>query len=242
MKTLEQLREYLKDLLSFDLDNFKDRDGQTPSDIQLTDQINFGLRWIGSRVYLFDPSITLTLTAETASYDLRDTDIVSRKVIEAIGVVINGNTLRAADRRTRGMWKFGEVERSVSNWRADTSGTPDKAWQIGTTLHLHRKPTAAIVSTGSNYIVGHYMPADLVDGQDDTLYPDLPEELHEPIAQIAAIYAADPSVSEAEGINRLGRYNARAIDEIDRFRKRNMRLAQDWGTVPFAGYADYVRY
>lgn len=228
-RTLTQLRTLLTEFLAYDLDNSK---GVAPTAAELTEQLNYAARWISERIYQFDPSITLTLTASDGDYSLRASAIVSRKVLRCHQVIINGNALLDASRQRRGMWTYQEVQIGHPNWRADDASTPTKPWQIGTTLYLHPKPTAAVVSAGNNYIAGTYLCADLTNGSDDSNYYDLPEELHEAIAGVAAVFAADPTASEGEALARLGRFNARYLDSIQSVAKSNKRDLELLGSTP----------
>lgn len=55
--TLDSMISMLDDLLSYDLDNVKRRDGHTVTSEEKTAQINYGLRTISRYIYQFDPSI-----------------------------------------------------------------------------------------------------------------------------------------------------------------------------------------
>lgn len=240
--TLNQMRSMLEDLLSYDLDNYYNRDGHVATSGELTSLINYGLRFVGRKIYTFNPSVVFTPTAEVMQYDTRDLNIFSSKMIEVTGVIINGSPLYAADRYSKGLWHLQEVERSCPTWRTDTSGRPDKAFQLDSSLYLHRMPSQAIIDSGNNFVMGHVMPTDFVDGQDDDVVCTLPEELHEAVVRLAAVFAADPSVSEAEGINRISRYEGRAIQDMSEIRIRNMRLAQSWGTTSGSSFRSRVRF
>lgn len=234
--TLANMRTQLSSMLT-DLDNFH---GESPSASQLTDLINYGIREVSQEIYQIDPSITLTLTADQQTYDLRDVTapaVVSRKVLEPLVVIINGNPLWNAARSRYGLWSLGELQRYRPSWRADSSGTPTIAAFHDRTLYLHAKPNAAVVSGGSNYIMGRYLAADMVNSSDDNNYPDIPEELHEAVVKVAAIFAAEPTMVPGDGaIAKLATFDKRASDSIARIRRRNMRTAQDWGST--SGYQD----
>lgn len=237
---LSEMRTMLGRLLAADLDNMA---GESPDSAELTSQINYAIRAVSEEIYQLDPSITLTLTAETGSYNLRSSSVVSRKVIEPVVVVINGNPLWAASRKKYGMWTMTEIQDpniGTSKWRDTSSGTCTRAVVMDRTLYLWPKPNAAVVSDGSNYIMGQYLAADLVDGVDDDSSPDLPEEVHEAVVRLAAIFASDPSVSESEAIARIGRYESRAMQAIQKTKDRNRRQAQSWGTVTGSRIPDYI--
>ena len=237
--TLDTMIVLMDDMLSYDLDNFKRRDGHTPTAEEKTAQINYGLRTIGRYICMFDPAIVMVPTAESYIVNLRDSDVVSRKVLEVKQVIINGSVLGKPN-KMKGLWNIGDVERLASNWRRDTSGVPNKAWQLGTDLYLHLKPNAAVVSEEDTWIAGTYMPDDLVYGENAE--PDLPEELHEAAVRVAAIFAADPSAAEGEALNRLGRYSSQAYAMAKEIRIRNYKQMQAYTSEPGSSVPNFVYY
>jgi len=228
------MRTQLGSMLGYDLDNFNADSSGAVTAAQLTDQINFAIRIVGKRLMLYDPVVTMTPVAGTMSYSLRGNSF-SRKIYEAKKVMINGNWLARADGKNYGLWATGEIDRLRPTWPTDSADKPTKAWQINDLLWLHPKPTQAVVDAGNNFVSGLYIPADLTNGTDDSNYADIPEECHEAVVKIAAIFAADPNVTEDECLQRLQRYEARASNEINIIRQRNARLIQDWGST--SGYA-----
>lgn len=236
--TLTAMRTMLANFLKFDLDDFSADASGAVASADATEHLNYGIRTISKAIYQFDPSIVLTLVADQQAYDLRTA--CGRKVREAKGVIINGNQLFNAVGRGYGMWAMGEADKTYPSWRSDPSGTPTKAFQVGTTLYLHSKPSAAIVSGGSNYVAGVYMAANMTNGADDANSPDIPEELHESIVRLAAIFAANPNVSEQEGLARLDRYNGQAGSEIQEMRRLNYKLAESWGTLSGSSRKTYI--
>jgi len=217
----------LGEFLAYDLDNYK---GASPTAAELTSQINIGVRFVSRQIYQFDPNITLTLDTTAIKQDLRDTTTprVSRKVLKPVAVYINGNPLYRADGRGIGLWSLDEFNRYRTNWRTQDAGTPNAAAFDGRYLWLNPKPSAVL---SNNAIAGQYLAADLINSNDDSNPPDLPEELHEAVVRIAADFAADPNVSEQEGLQRLQRYAMKAGADIADIRRRNMRFAHSFGSV-----------
>lgn len=238
MMTLSELKTGLERALQLDLDH---EAGENPSGSELTASINKAIRFISAEIYQIDPSITLDLTTDDGTIDLRDTDVVSRKVIEPLVVIIAGNPLSVASGRKYGMWTLSEIQAYCPTWRSDSSGTPSKAAFHDRTLYLHPAPNSTNAALSTHYIMGQYLAADMVDGVDDSSYPDIPEELHEDIVRLAAVFAADSTVSEGEALARLGRYEARAKEKMAQIRTRNRRTALSWGTVTRAAQPRYIQ-
>lgn len=208
--TLVQLRTRVSQLLAFDLDNFASDASGTVADADLTIQINWALRLLSKKLFLYDPSITLTLGAGTQTYDLRNTSTssFSRIVLWVHYVIIGGVSLLDYHGTEPGTWTMPQLQKRHDAWRTDSSGTVLRAVQADRALILHPKPSA----TGSNnFVAGRYMPAAL-SGDSDV--PDIPLELHEILATLAAVKASEPNVSEGEGWERLKRYDAAMVDQI----------------------------
>lgn len=216
--TFLQMQTMLADLLQYDLDNYQ---GESPAATDVAEQLNYAARFISKEIYQFDPSIAMTLTTDDGDMDLFSAAF-ARDVVEVKLVVVNGITLRRAD-GNYGLWTQGEITRFATQFRTDSNGTPNKAWQVNRTLYLHPKPSGAFAN---NFVAGQYLCATL-DGQTTSASYDLPEELHPAVVRLAADFAADPSVTEAEGLARLQRYAGKAGYDIKQERRRNKRLASD---------------
>lgn len=223
-------------LLSLDLDDFY---GDSPSDAQDAVSFNWAIRAIARRVCLFDPKITLTLTADVGTYDLRSLSVLSRKVVRPYYVVINGNMLLDASRRGYGMLTLGELDILNPAWRTAASGTPSRAAYHGTTLYLDSKPNAAVVSGGSNYVGGTYLPVALT-ASDLSVELPLPEELHEAVCYFAAYHTSTPMASEQEAWKRLGVYAQEWQSVVEEIRRENIAQLQSWGTGITSPNADYI--
>lgn len=217
---LSELRTYLTDLLSFDLDNVK---AESPTDAQLDAQINEALRVISKAAWLFDPKVVLTLKLDTFIYNLQDLATVERTVVRPFQATINENKLWNKVQDAYGMWSWGEFVSQHPTWEDDTAGTPTKAVLYGSRrMIVHLAPTAAVVSAGENYVAGQVLAKALVAANDE---PDeIPVEAHEAIAHLAAYRAAMPSASAAEAWNRLDRYNRDWREVIKEVRNENRRI------------------
>lgn len=208
--TLTELRTRVTDLLKFDLDNFGTVAAGTVSDAYLDAQLNWALRLLAKKLFLYDASITFTLTTNQSSYDLRNvsTSAFSRKVLWVHYVIIGGEVLRDVQQTEPGLWTMPQLEKRFTTWRTDSAGTILRALQTDRALIVHPKPSA----TGSNnFVAGRYTPVALSSAGD---IPDIPEELHEILATLAAVKAAEPQVSEQEGWTRLQRFDAAIPDQV----------------------------
>lgn len=218
--------------------------GESPTDAQLVSLLNWGIQYTARFIRLYDPAVVLTLTADTAQYDLRSLSIVSKKVVRPYGVIINGNRLVNKKGDGYGVWTLGEFEREHPAWMGEAASTPVKAAFYGKTLIVHQKPTQAIVDGGSNYISGTVLPiAKTNDSNGSTgkgTSPDLPDELHEATVWITANKNALANASEAEGWKRLGAYRADWFEIANEVRIENENQMLDWGTEQAYGTSDWM--
>lgn len=207
---LSDTRTRVTELLAFDLDNFKADANGTVTNASLNAQINWAQRLLSKKLFLYDPSITLTLANNQQSYDLRNvsTSSFSRKVLWVHYVIIGGVTLKDNQGTEPGLFSMEEFQKNVDGWRTAANGTPTAAMQADRYLYLYPKPNG---SGSNNYVAGRYMAADLANDSD---IPDIPEELHDILAALAAVRAAEPSVSEQEGWARIQRYDASMPEQV----------------------------
>lgn len=206
------------------LDNYEG----AATDAERNTQINWAYRNICKRVHILDPRVTLTLTTDVRFYDLRDTTVVSKRVVKVHKVIIDGNPLRDY-KGQYGLWNMLQLEAEAPDWRTAASGTPRIAVQYKSDgLLLHPAPSAV---GSNNFIEGTVLPADL---SADTDEPDLPVEMHEAIALDAVIKAAAPSLADQEQLMPLQATRAIYEPMIQELENENKRAIlgnfQDWGS------------
>lgn len=229
----------MTELASFDLSNFSMATDGTISNASAVAQLNKAQRRLSYYIKQFDHSIVTTLVADTANYDLRNTAVFAKPVIEPYRVIINGNTLLDASGKP-GLWTFNELERANPGFRADASGTPIRATFYGNTkMTLNPAPSAAVVTGGSNYMAGTYMAADL-NSSTMSATPDLPVELHEALAVKATVWAAIAVTARQEGWVRLQALDKDADAIIEQVRADNINALNDWGSEQGYGVTDYM--
>ena len=213
--TTSQLVSRVKALLAYDLDGYF---GAAPSDTDVVACLNDALYELGEDAFVYDPSVVLTMAADTASYDLRGT-ACSRKVLQAFSVTINGVPLWDASRRRPGMWSIDELGMGFPQWRSHASGTPSRAVQYGTTLVLDPPPSASVAALSAT-IAAQVLPAALSAASPST-EPQLPVELHEALALMAAAKAADPNVTESHQDSRVARMYQAAKAKAQTYGRRS---------------------
>lgn len=234
------LIQRVKDLLSFDLDFYV---GESPTDAQVVAGLNDELYLIGKEIEQYDPLVTFTIVASQADYDMRDiaTPVVSKRMIRVYDVIINGNYLRDASGRGRGLWTMQELTRRYPTWTSDGAATPTKAVRYtGTRILLHPKPTAETLSGGSNYVSGTWLPAALSTST-GSAEPQIPLEIHSSLAVKTACKFAEPMASETHQFNKLNIMRAQADAEIQRVRKDNKDAQSSWGTTSLRDSEDYLQ-
>lgn len=229
--TFLQMQAMLADLLGYDLDNYQ---GASPSATDIAEQLNYAARLVSKEIYQFDPSITLTLTIDDGDMDTFGSAF-GRDVLEVKRVIINGVPLRKPNGEV-GLWSYQEVEDRYPQWRTQAHGLPRIAFQLGRMLYVYPKPDSAYSNC---FVAGQYLCATL-SGSDTSLSYDLPDELHPAVVRLAADFAADPNVSESEGLLRLQRYATKAGYDIKQERRRNMRLASSIGSTPGSSQSNYL--
>jgi hypothetical protein len=233
--TTAQLITRVGQYLAYDLDSFY---GASPTDAQVVATLNEALREIAKAAFLVEPSIALTMVDGTSTYSLRSTSTVAKKVDQVLRVAINHYPLKTYDGKRRGLWTFTDLEEYAPNWRDADNGTPRAAVQMGDKLILYPPPTATVVSDGNNYVTGTKLPADLSENA-TSASPDIPEELHEPLAKLAAAKSADPNATEGHQDARIARLYQQAMGAANEVGRQNRKA---WNT-PSSGSreAPYIR-
>jgi len=106
---------------------------------------------------------------------------------------------------------------------------------------LYPAPSSNVSSGSGNYLVAEYLPANLTIS-DLSNSPDLPVELHEAVAYLAAIKIAAPQITEAESYQRLQLYNSFINESIQEVKKQNEQTIQDFGSTFGWGRPKWIRW
>ena len=225
--TLQETIDLTENFLAYDLDGMH---GSSPTTDQMVSAVNWALRAVAKRASLYDPSLPITLVANTAVYELRSLATLGRRIIGVRTVTIAGAMLANAAYSAWGLWSLTELERVHPQWRTATSGKPTKAIVVGTKLILHPPPDADTVAAGNHYVSGTYLPADMAEGDLEDPLP-LPIETHEAVAYCAAVKLAAPTVTEQAGMARLQSYSAEWMQTIDALNRENENTLASWGST-----------
>jgi hypothetical protein len=198
--TVADLIAEVRALCAYDLDLYHTvaGGGVPATDDQIVLSLNKAQQRIGLIAKCYSPVIALTLSSSTFGiYDLRDPTIAANPVIDVEDVIINGVMLRNRAVTSYGPWSVTELEQDYPGWRTDAVGTPTKfALLREAQIVLHPNPDpATIANNGQHFVKGTYLPADF-SASNQTAVPDLPLELHEWIAKLAAAIEAGPVVTE----------------------------------------------
>lgn len=203
--TLAQLRTLTSYFISYDNDAYL---GESPSNSDLDTVVNWAIRSIARRLYLFEPMIALTTSAGVSRYDIGDTTYFERRMLDIHRVVVGGTILR--DNRSQfGLYpSLNAFEARYPTWRTASNGTPTGAVLAGQNLTFDCPASGVLANT---FVSGQFMPNDLsADGQT----PLLPVELHELVAYLAATKLALPTATEEEQWGRLRAFKTEAVDGL----------------------------
>lgn len=232
--TLEELLNHLRGLHSLDLDNV---DGLEPSNDALIRQINWAQRSIAKRIKPFDPSVTLTLTTGQMGYSLSSTAF-SKRMIGVTSVYLDGVPLFRSLGDRSGLWSYSELERDRPYWRNLANGTPEIALQTDTScLYLIPAPDAA-ASAKSCKVSGFVYPADLTSASLESSI-DLPLELHECVAYLAAVRAAMPVCTEEEAWRRVNAYEKIWSEVAAEIAHENANISAPWGSTQYGSLSPF---
>jgi len=241
---LSEILTYVKDNYTYDSD-IANSLGEAPSDTQLIPYVNWAIRTIARKTRQISIYIPITLVAGQGSYNLNAGSAISStnasQVTRVHRVFIGNNVMTKANSNAPGMWAYNEIERFAPNYRAAASGQPIAAAQWGNNLLLYPAPSSNVSSGSGNYLVAEYLPANLTIS-DLSNSPDLPVELHEAVAYLAAIKIAAPQITEAESYQRLQLYNSFINESIQEVKKQNEQTIQDFGSTFGWGRPKWIRW
>ena len=225
--TLEEAREDLLLQAKLDVDLYKgveiDSEGNYREESEgATDLISRACIWWSKLTYCnYDPSVTLTLTIGTDTYDCRNRNLVSAKVLKPRIVVINDSTLYRCDGRQYGLWTMAELQRFHPSWRTYDDGLPSRAVWLPTNKLLLSVPPAGVY-TGKNYIEAWTLPDPLVQGEDDGSELPVPEEDHQSIIRLALEFGTLPNASEEEAWRRINGNASWWREQAERRKRENL--------------------
>jgi hypothetical protein len=221
--TFAQIQAMAAEMVQMDLDMMLAASPENPSNADWLPVINMALRFISRRILLFSDSVALSLTAGTFRYNLRDTTtpIVALRVLQPVSVCINGLVLRDRFSRGPGFWSFYELQSQFPAYATAPNGTPTAAVWLGNNdggnLILYPPPSSGIAGD-ANSVAGLILPADcsLSGGNFPATVPGIPEECHESVAALAAVYASLPGLTEQEAWQRVQGYSryGEAVEQV----------------------------
>ena len=218
--TLTEAIAYIADIQSHDLDNFQ---GEAPSQADSIEQVNWAMRTMARKLFLFDANITLTLVDTQAEYDLNDrtTPVVSVRCIKPITVYIDQLPLKN-QKGERGVWDWFSFEEAHPSYLSVDDAQPYLAVAMpNNKLRMYPAPDATAAAL-TNTIAGQYIPDNLTASDLSNQLP-LPEEVHEALCFMAAEKTAMPMQSEAEGWRRLAAFRQEWMTTIEEIEKQNRR-------------------
>jgi hypothetical protein len=198
---LSAIRTLVGQLLAVDLDNYA---GDTPSNADLNLQINRAIRIISRHVRPLFPKVTLTISPNDQIIPFGSAKF-SRKMLSVDKIYKGSN-------QTVPMFPYSQFD-DLSDFRYNTSGTPQVASVLNNTLYFDRPWDA----NASLIVEGHAFYAPLVNDTDE---PEFDEYAHEAVAYLTAELAAQPTVSENTALNRLGIYEKTWWSDIEDLRRQ----------------------
>lgn len=231
--TLDDMRTLLGARLGYDLDNV---DGESPTDPQLNVQLNYGQRRVARMIMYHKANVAFTTTTDTPNYRL-DGSAFAQAMVE-VWLVRNkaGNALTNRTEQP-GLYSYQEFNKEFPAWQGGgTHGTVLGACQFGNELWLTPKPDAS--AAGAWHVDGLCLPVDLAGDSDVS---ELPIRLHEIIVELTAVWVSDPSCSDAQALNRISRYQARANETIQDEAMSNYRMRALMRGLPPVDPPTYTR-
>lgn len=198
---LSELRTRLTALLQTDLDNYA---GETPADADLEAQLNRAQRIIARFVQPRFEKVAISISNGDQNFSL-DSSKFARPMMKLDREIwrSSGNCILQVP--------FEELDQTT-DWRFATAGTPVMFALSDNNIWFDRpfSGSSTIYCSG----VGYYV--DLVD---DTDIPEIPVDYHDTIPEIAAILAAEPSVTDSVAMNRLQLYSNRSLESLREYKQ-----------------------
>lgn len=215
--------------------------GESPRLSDITTWVNWAYRVIARRCNL-TARIGITLTASQLEYNIGDTSCTAVQIIEPYLVYINngGSTesLWDCSSDAKGIWTYDEMDRENPAFLTAPAGTPISAYFYNyNKLGIYPPPTSTVAAYSGHAVYGRYLPAALASPSD---VPDLPPEIHEAIAWLAAVFAITPTVTEENGWTRLKEYNSYWAEVIAGVSDQNQRTLESGGTTTESYFNDFV--
>mgnify|MGYP000872198161 CR=1 FL=1 len=208
--TLTELVAFYLELTATHLSPYK-----SSSDANNVSYLNRAYDRIARYIRYFDPKIAWTLTASTKEYAMSSTTIFSKRVIKPYNVYLNSQEIR--------LYSLKEFTDRYTDYRwNDTAGTPTVAYWHGGTLGLHVKPDSSAAAY-TCYVSGECLPVPLSASSMSSV-PDIPADLHESIAYLAAIYSSESTASDEVALLKLKTYSSQALIDLNIARDRNEEL------------------
>ncbi|MBS1721401.1 MAG: hypothetical protein JSS66_00170 [Armatimonadetes bacterium] len=213
-----------------------------PSDEESVDQLNHALKIFGTKLAMFEPSVAVTLASGVSVYDLQDTTVFSRRILIPRSLIVNGRPLASSSATQSNLWSLQELEAQHPYWRNSGTGSPILGcWPGNRQLICWPAPTPAVVSGGSTWLSGTYIPGAIkadgtyLPGGFDVNYldstPDLDDTLHEALAFLAAVLAGTPIASDQVAWRRMADYNILWTDTVEEIRRSNRNALSPFGTT-----------
>jgi hypothetical protein len=192
--TLSEIRTLITQFTNLDLASVEQ---ESPTATQLTARVNEVVRRFAAyTLCCYHPKLTLTLSTGVDLYSLRSLSIVQKRIVKPYSVILNTLQLYRPDGVQPGFWSMTDFERACPGWRTYGNGTPTRAILLPNNQLLLSQPPDATAVAATNYINGHYLPNDLVNGADEANEPDIPAEFHMALAWMAADLYTYPNATE----------------------------------------------
>lgn len=173
---------------------------------------------------LYHDAIDFTLTANQSTYDYTTASAAftisgtQRKLLHVTNVVINGSPLRTFS-GTVGCVSQDEMDDMWPEYRTADADVPHKWWETDPgVLHVAAKPTATVISTGSNYVSAFYSHFVITAGADVLLFKQ--EDLEYLAMDLAYHLGLAYSQPDTSGFSKLNYYR-QVADEWAGEAKRN---------------------